>query len=112
MSIHALGPLHAVGLVGTNEPVTVASIVGPVVGSIFETIKAGANHVLDKSTFSKIAKVVALVGATHAVSSIPGADAGALCFYLCMPTCLSLTGGAFPPACVAACVTTCGWHPV
>ncbi len=102
------GPLHAVGLVKPNEPVTVSSVAKP----IFETMQAGANYIAHKLTPSKLVKAGMLVGAVQALSSIPGADAGALCFYLCMPTCLSLTGGAFPPACVAACVATCGWHPV
>lgn len=117
MNIHSLqssplqslqGPLHAVGLVGHNKPVTVTSVARPV----FETMQAGATYIASKLTLSKLVKASILLGAVQALSTFPGADAGALCFYLCMPTCLSATGGAFPPACVVACAGACGWHPV
>lgn len=99
------GPLHAVGLVKPNEPVTVNSIAKPV----FETMQVGAKYITSKLTPSKLVKAGVLFGAVQVISSVPGADAGFGLFHICMAACLAAgtgTGGAFWPMCVAICCPT------
>ncbi len=99
------GPLHAVGLVKPNEPVTVNSIAKP----IFDTMQIGASYIAGKLTPGKLVTAGMLFGAVQTISSVPTADAGLGLFALCMSTCLAAgtgTGGAFWPMCVAICCPT------
>lgn len=104
------GSFHTVGLVKPNEPVTVNSIAKP----IFETMQAGTNYIASKLTLNKLAKAGVILGAVQAMSSIPTADAGLICFSWCMGICLGSstgTGGAFAPFCTATCLAFCGPTP-
>lgn len=60
--------------------------------------KIAAASLMD--TIKKISPLALLIWAFH---SIPFAKAGPLAYAACVTACSAVTGGAFIPACVAAC---------
>ncbi|MGL5626448.1 MAG: hypothetical protein ACRDDW_02875 [Candidatus Rhabdochlamydia sp.] len=84
--------------------------------SISSSMQTIGNHISDRLKPKNLLKVGCVVApifaALQMASSVPGADAGLICFHICLGTCLTATGGAFPPACYVACAATCSTNPV
>lgn len=83
--------------------------------AVSATMSAVRNHVVDSlkpKNFLRVGLAAAPVfTALKMMSSLPGADAGFICFSWCMGICTAGTGGAFIPACVTACIAACA-NPV
>lgn len=84
------------------------------ISAIAPTVKANpivaenpAKYSMRQSSFMKKVSILAIgIFAIHAATNVPQAEAGFGFFTVCMGICSSVTGGAFIPACVAACVAS------
>jgi len=91
--------------------------VKPVANSIQQTIPPQAQMTQKFSiSIPQIAKnlntlVLPLI-VTYALSSIPGAEAGPVCYAVCVSGCLALVNPILTPGCLISCIALSGpWCP-
>ena len=71
-----------------------------------------ASPLIAKKTMEAFRVVLPALAWIEMSSRMPKAEAGFICWTLCMSGCAPATAGAFAPACAAACVTACAWNPI
>lgn len=73
-------------------------------------------YLVEKLTPSKLLKTALVVAPAFAalqmMSSLPGADAGIICWTICMSACTGGSAGGFFPLCLASCTGLCATNPV